>query len=254
MTGTIDEPNDGTQSVRRSFLLLGLLADAPPPGLTLSEISRALGLAVPTTHRMLKGLLQVGAAEQMAHGRRYIVGARLGVLAAGRPPQLRLIDQARPHLARGRALGQVAWLSGRAHLDATCLANMVHPRFSGPLVPVGSHKPLGMPSASLAMLAALDEEEANGLIRQNWHRLSQLDVDPSDARRQLQEARRRSFALRRRGRITGLTTLSVAFRPFDGRHLAALTIGSVPELATPRWIERAARFLAECRQSFEAAA
>ncbi len=247
-----DSPSrrDGAQSVRRSLALLDILAGAPGVGLSLSETAQRAGLSLPTTRRILKVLMSFGAVEQRAKSRRYVIGSRVPLWAAARPPYLRLVDIAQPFLDRAcREIGHTAFLSHRTELDATCLAHISPGEV--PLVPLGSRRPLGMPACSWAMLATLSESDADGIVERNRNRLRERGIERGEVSRLLRETRRRGFAYREQGRVTGLTTVSMAIRPLGSSQLAAITVTQRPEMSSRAWIDRAVRFLDDCRAGID---
>lgn len=67
--------SDGVKSVARVFDLLELIADAGGD-VTLSELATAADLPLPTIHRLLRTLVSLGYARQLAN-RRYALGPRL---------------------------------------------------------------------------------------------------------------------------------------------------------------------------------
>ncbi len=84
------------QSVTRAFRVLDVLAEAGTP-LQLAEVAAGAGLAVPTTHRLLRTLLEAGAARQL-ESRAYALGPRLiGLGERATPP---LAESARGVLVR----------------------------------------------------------------------------------------------------------------------------------------------------------
>lgn len=95
----------GVQSVERAFTLLGLIADAGGRA-TLSELAERADLPMPTIHRLLRTLVNIGCARQL-QDRGYALGPtlmRLGELA-GR----QIGDIVRPHLRKlVTALGETA--------------------------------------------------------------------------------------------------------------------------------------------------
>lgn len=95
----------GVQSVERAFSILGLIADAGGQA-TLSELAERADLPMPTIHRLLRTLVNLGCARQL-QDRGYALGPtlmRLGDLA-GR----QLGDIVRPHLrALVSELGETA--------------------------------------------------------------------------------------------------------------------------------------------------
>lgn len=236
---------DGAQSVRRSLQLLEILAAAPAAGLSLSEVALRADLSPPTARRILKVLAAFGAVEQRERSRRYMIGSRIPIWAKARPVNLRLVDIVRPFLDRAcREIGHTAFLSYRTDLDATCLAHISPGKV--PLVPLGSRRPLGLPACSWAMLAKLGEGDAEAIVQRNQTRLRQKGVECADVHRLLRETRRRGFAFREHGRVTGLTTISMAVRPRNSSQLAAITVTQLPEISTRAWVDRAVRFLDEC--------
>lgn len=97
----------GVQSVERAFYLLELLAS--DGDLSLTELSAAIELPAPTTHRFLKTLTSLGYVRQLAN-RRYGLGLRLVRLAGRVDAQFGPI--AVPHLETlAREIGESANLA-----------------------------------------------------------------------------------------------------------------------------------------------
>lgn len=63
----------GTQAIERAITILQLFADADA-GLTLTEVSKASGLATATTHRILGSLVRTGLLANDAFSDRYLIG------------------------------------------------------------------------------------------------------------------------------------------------------------------------------------
>ena len=87
-------PSSGVQSVERAFELLELITDAGGD-VTLSALSASTDLPLPTIHRLLKTLVMLGYARQLAN-RRYALGPRLIRLGEGANKQFGAL--ARPQL------------------------------------------------------------------------------------------------------------------------------------------------------------
>src|SRR5699024_10883963 len=60
----VKETKPGVQSVERAFVLLGLIADAAGRA-TLSELAERADLPMPTIHRLLRTLVNLGCARQL---------------------------------------------------------------------------------------------------------------------------------------------------------------------------------------------
>lgn len=84
------------QSIERAFSLLELLADAGGT-LGLSQLATQSGLPLPTIHRLLRTLVDLGYLRQES-SRQYVLGPRL--IRLGDASSRMLSVWARPHLAR----------------------------------------------------------------------------------------------------------------------------------------------------------
>ncbi|GAA0234374.1 IclR family transcriptional regulator [Cryptosporangium japonicum] len=144
----------------RAAAVLRALSTHEPDGATTSELARATGLARPTAHRLLSGLLGEGLVDRDPAGRwqlgpeLYLLGtaaaARYDVTALAQPSVRRLAD----------ATGESAFFSVRRGDETVCLL-----REDGSF-PIRSHVlhegirfPLGVASAGLAILAYLPDAD-----------------------------------------------------------------------------------------------
>jgi IclR family acetate operon transcriptional repressor len=84
------------QSIERAFTLLELMADAGGT-LPLSQLANESGLPLPTIHRLLRTLVDLGYIRQES-SRQYVLGPRL--IRLGDASSRMLSVWARPHLAR----------------------------------------------------------------------------------------------------------------------------------------------------------
>jgi hypothetical protein len=81
-----DAEPQGTQSVRRAFLVLRVVAAGGDRGVGLSEVSRATALARPTSRRLLMALMAEGIVEQRPRTDRYVIVPHVQ-LPVARPAQ-----------------------------------------------------------------------------------------------------------------------------------------------------------------------
>lgn len=95
------------QSVERAFVLLELIAESID--LSLTELSAMVALPAPTTHRLLRTLVNLGYVRQLAN-RRYGLG--LGLIRLGDRADSQFAPIARPYLeALARETGESANLA-----------------------------------------------------------------------------------------------------------------------------------------------
>lgn len=147
--------------VGRASVLLQAVATHEPTGATTSTISRATGLSRPTTHRILATLHGQGLLDRDADGN-WLLGPELYLLGQRASARYDVTPQVLPALAKlAQTTGESAFFSARRGNETVCLI-----REDGSF-PVRSHVlhegvrfPLGVASAGLAILAFLNQAEA----------------------------------------------------------------------------------------------
>lgn len=95
-SGSTERAPGGVQSVARAFGLLETLAEAHDP-LPLADVAAAAGLPVPTAHRLLRTLHDLGYVRQLEN-RDYALGA--GLIGLGERARPVLAERAAPVLVR----------------------------------------------------------------------------------------------------------------------------------------------------------
>jgi DNA-binding IclR family transcriptional regulator len=221
---------DGVQSIARAAAILRALAGAEPKGLGLGAIAAASGLAKPTARRLLLGLMAAGLAEQEDDGP-YHLGHEahaLGIAAEARFGVHALAADALGRLAERS--GDTAFLTVRRRCDTLCLQREegrfpIRSHVLGP----GDRHPFGAGAASIAMLAAMPEDEAEALIAACAPRLaaSYPRLSPDTVRALVAEARGAGYGLNPGLVFEGSWGVAVALRDRRRRVIAALTIAAI---------------------------
>ena len=233
LTAPEDRP-DGTQSIRRAFLILRILATAGTSGLALTEIARAAGLARPTAHRFLNALAAEGMIEQPPRTRRYALATQLDL--APRAANSPLLAAAATVLSEAaEEIGDTLFLTVRAGLETVCVARRLG---SYPIqvlaLETGASRPLGVSSAGIAMLATLRPAASRRLIMQNERHLPSYGMSVADSLAAVAQARADGYALRERGLVAGTRAASVAFARHDAQAWAALTVAGISRRMQPQ--------------------
>ena len=165
----------GAQVVSRVGLVLRIVSEHAPRGITTSELARESGLTRPTAHRMLVSLANEGFVDHDSLLGRWLLGPELyllGSIAAGRYD---ITEVAAPSvIGLARDTGESAFLSARRGDETVCLTREEgsFPLRSFVLYP-GVRFPLGVASAGLAILSYLSDDEVRGYLerrplRQEW--------------------------------------------------------------------------------------
>ena len=224
--------SDGTQSIDRAIALLLHVGRAGVEGIRPADLVTASGLPKPTVRRVLKALVRAGLLDQDVESRRYHIGPEtyvLGLLAGAR---FGIHAMSLDGLARlSRLTGDSAFLSVPRDTHAVCLHRE---EGSYPLrthvLQAGDRHPLGVGAGSLAILAALPDEDVERVLEANAPILSQ---EPYSAytlpalRELVLETRGNGFAFNPGMLVPGSWGIGVAVRGPDGRPAGAFSIAAV---------------------------
>ena len=243
----------GSQSVDRALNLLALIGREPAGGLPLAEIVAGSGLNKPTARRLLLALMRAGLVEQEPQTRHYCLGEEafvLGVLAARRHG---LLDLAMESLRRLAAVTMdTSFLSVRRDNYCVCLHREegTYPVRTHALQ-TGDQHPLGVGAGSLALLAAMPDDDVDRLMAANGPVLTTRypGFAPDVIRADLAAARQRGFALNPGRLVASSWGLGIAFRYPDGRVAGALSLAAIDSRMAPeRQDELAGHLRAEVGQ------
>jgi DNA-binding IclR family transcriptional regulator len=221
----------GSQSVDRALRLLALVGRETERGAQLSDIVEESGLNKPTARRLLLALIRAGLVEQEARTRRYYLGEEayvLGTLASRRHGLLELSLESLRNLSDTTM--DTSFLSVKRGNYAVCLHREegTYPVRTHALQ-AGNQHPLGIGAGSLAMLAALDDDEVERVLVANtkvletqyaYYRAEQIREDVAITRSQ-------GYALNPGRIIAGSWGLGAAIMFPDGRIAGALSIAAI---------------------------
>lgn len=232
-----DPPGNGAQSVDRALSLLRFVSGASADGTTLAELVQASGLNKPTVRRLLLALIRGGLVVQDSEQRSYHLGPEsyvLGALAAGRHSLPDGATGAAERLAK--ATGDTGFVSLRRGNWSVCLHRA---EGSFPIrthaLQTGMRHPLGVGAGSLAMLAALPEDEALEIIRANEAILrTQYPNFAGDAlRAHLEPARERGWSLNPGLIVPGSWGMGVALHGAGQTVIGALSLAAIETRMPP---------------------
>lgn len=240
MTNSTERNNEqtevGVSAVSRLFAVLRCLGDASEGGDRVTQLAQRVGLSQPTTHRLLRSLVDEGMVEQDALTRRYRLSLEFFALAARAGNTGNLRELVRPSLLRlSASLGDSLFLLARSGFDAICLDRSEGPypirTFTGD---IGGRVALGVGQGSLAILAFLPEDERETVIRYNLPRLKDFHLyDEVLLRSEIDNVRRLGYAARNTGALPGMAGLAVPILDRNGRAVAALSVATISDRLGP---------------------
>lgn len=222
----------GSQAVLRALSLLSLVGRGGAAGLGLSDLSGQSGLSRPTARRLLLALGTARMVEQDPVSRRYRLGPEAYLLASFASDRHGILAQAQDSLERiARETGDTALLTVQQDDRAICLQ-----RVEGDFpirthaLKAGDRNPMGIGAGAMAILAALPEPVAEGLMTRiaPMHGALQADL-----RADLLAARREGYALNPGRVVAGSWGLGLVVRWPDGRPAAALSLAAIENRMRP---------------------
>jgi len=226
----------GVGAVSRLFAVLRSLGDTVEGGERVTQLAQRVGLSQPTTHRLLRSLMDEGMVEQDARSKRYRLSLDFFALAARAGNTGNLRDLARPAMLRlSASLGDSLFLLARSGFDAICLDRSEGPfpirTFTGD---IGGRVALGVGQGSLAILAFLPEEERDTVIQYNLPRLKDFHLyDEVFLRSEVESVRTLGYAGRNTGVLQGMAGVAVPILDREGRAVAALSVATVSDRLGP---------------------
>ena len=226
----------GVGAVSRLFAVLRALGDTVEGGERVTQLAQHIGLSQPTTHRLLRSLMDEGMVEQDGRSKRYRLSLDFFALAARAGNSGNLRELVRPALLRlSASLGDSLFLLALSGFDAICLDRSEGPfpirTFTGD---IGGRVALGVGQGSLAILAFLPEEERDTVINYNLPRLKDFHLyDEVFLRSEVENVRKLGYAGRNTGVLQGMAGVAVPILDREGRAVAALSVATVSDRLGP---------------------
>lgn len=237
------DQSTGTQLLDRAVALLNHLGDIGERGARAQEVAKALGLTAPTAHRILAALQRHGLVEREIATKRYRLGLLLFAIGAKAADGTGLRRLCRPALSRIAAqTGDTVFLMARSGFNVVCVDRQEGSYIIGSLTGyIGGQVPLGVGSASLAILAYLPVEEAEIVIEANAGLYEDYNgLNANVIRGQLASVREKGYALDQDQLVAGISALAVPILPQGRDVMAALTINMtsarLPKMRIPELV------------------
>jgi DNA-binding IclR family transcriptional regulator len=221
----------GAQSVDRTLSLLAMVGRHAERGVSLSGIVTESGLSKPTVRRLLLALMHAGLIEQTEADRRYYLGEGAYVLGSLASRRFGLLQLSMDSLQRlSKTTEDTSFLSVRRGTFSICL---YREEGSYPVrthaLQAGFEHPLGAGAGSLAILAALPDEEVEAILAANQKLLAGQYplLPPERIRKDVAVTRARGFALNPGLIVANSWGVGRVILSPDGRPAGALSIAAI---------------------------
>lgn len=248
MDTSLDEAAGGTQAIRRAAAVLRALGKAGPHGTTLSEVARDCALARSTAHRILRCLVEERLACGPGPDKRYGMGELVHELSLAPSASGLEVAHWRSVVATiSRRTGATAYLMRRSGVEAVCLVkadSQALMRFVP--VEVGERRLLGVGAGATALLAALDAEHCEQVIRLVTPGLAAYPrLNPASLRNAVRMTRKSGFALSQGTVVADGFGMGIAVPSAGGAPHLALSIAAHASVVTESVIDEWKRVLAQ---------
>jgi len=237
---TAGSRSGGVQSIERAFSLLEMLADAGGT-LGLSQLAQQSGLPLPTIHRLLRTLVDLGYLRQES-SRQYVLGPRL--IRLGDASSRMLSTWARPHLAY--LVDELGESANMALLDGDEIVYVaqVQSRHSMRMfTEVGRRVLPHCTAVGKAVMAEMDAQEVRDILRRTGmpRHTENTITDPDEFARQLEWSAEHGYAMDEGEQEVGVRCVAVAVPDAPSR--LAISISGPAGRMTEELVERAVPLL-----------
>jgi IclR family acetate operon transcriptional repressor len=219
------QPRGGIQSLERAAMLLDGVAAGGARGTSLSELSEATGLHPSTAFHLVKTLETIGFVVREQDGKRYRIGPRVFMLAAGALDESMLLTLGTPVLERlSRATGDAAHLAIRSNVDIVVVARTAASGMIQISDRAGAIRPAHATAIGKRLLACADLQDLEPL-------LASIDFKPftkntitsrAALRKELAEIRNTGLAHDRAEFDQDVRCIAAGVTDFAGRCVAAI--------------------------------
>jgi DNA-binding IclR family transcriptional regulator len=216
-----------TRTLSRGLDVLEALAGANEDGLGPSAIGQGVGLDKATVTRLLRTLVEAGYVAQDETTRRYRLTGRVLWLAHRATVRLDLRSVARPHLTALRdELGETVHLGVMAGLGVVYVDKLEADNSIQLVSAVGQTMPLHSTSLGKALLAALPDEEREGIyLRMDFlPRTDRTIRDLASFREEIRVTQLRGYSTDDRENEPYGACVGAAIVGADGRPVGAISI------------------------------
>lgn len=241
MIGTSGEDgkSDGTQAIRRAAAILRLIGQGHAQGASLAEVGEAMQLSRSTTHRILKCLVDEGLVKHDPARKRYVIGRLVYELGLTVTAETLEIARWSGAVARVAArTGATAYLMGRSGMEAICLLKHDGTAVIRVIpVDVGQRRFLGVGAGATALLAALDGETRERILRAITPHLGNFpSMSDTVIRANIAAALEEGLVVSRSNVVRDVIGIGMAIPDGAGPPWLSLSIASLESQATPAMI------------------
>jgi IclR family KDG regulon transcriptional repressor len=219
-------------TVTKAFQILRMICRTNG-GMTLSELSKGLGIGKSSVLGIAVALEELGAVTRAADTRRYRLGPTLFELGRAAFSRIDVKDVARPFMEElMRKTRESVFLGVRNHDHVTILETVESVQDLKITSPVGTMIPLLAGAIGKVFLSVVDDREAAALLKERGlpRYTENSIVDPALYLEQVSDAGRNAYAIDDEEYISGVRAVAAPIRNADQLLAAIWVVGFKPSL------------------------
>lgn len=220
------------QSLHRAMAILKIVVTSPR-GLSLTSISKGLGLSLSTTHRIAGALVEDMILSYRENEKIYVPGSEMYRLGREVSRFFSAVQVARPFMEElAETTGDTVFLLVREGDEICCVERIVgsYP-IKAMTLDVGVRRPLGVGGSAVALFAVLPDDEIERIIRDNRQQREKVSPSTSDEklREYLAHFRAEGFGMTYGTVVPGMGAVSVCIYDSLGHPIAAISVSALKE-------------------------
>jgi len=199
-------------------------------GMSVSELSEALGIPASSAHRVLKSLQDNHFVVQNPETKRYSLSYKIYTICSGMREQNSLIEMARPHMRKLAAdIGKpvvLCVMSGEKIINLDCVENSNSSIY---MIQTGNEMPLYNTSSGRVFAAFMKKEQAVDILARS-ERVKETPytkVDMEELTQELEKIRRQGYSVIDEELQLGIQGVSCPIRDYRGKVIAAVATTTV---------------------------
>jgi DNA-binding IclR family transcriptional regulator len=249
-----DAASSTSQTVGRAIQLIRLVASSKSHNLRLIDIAEMAALDKSTAHRLLQRLVQERMLARAPGQRGYRLGPLLHELGLAALPETTLQEAAEPALRQlARTTGDMAFLIVRSGFETVCLSRIAGDFEIQTLTRnVGDRHPLGIGAGGLAILASLNNDDADVAIEAISCQLSRYRLTEESLRERVAQTRARGYSLDECSAAIDIVALGRTVHSRGGVPTAAVFVASIGSRMTETRQLLVNKHICECVNNIEA--
>lgn len=220
----VEKAHGGVQSIARAFAIAEEIA-RNRDGISLAELSKRVGLHNSTTFHLVKTMVQLGYASQLADSRKYRIGRRMFTLAAGALDEIELVNVATPLLEKlTGATGEYSHFAIRSGEQIVVVAKTAGTGIFQMVDRTGAVRPAHATALGKVLLAAYPPPRFERYLQNcELQRYTAKTIAEREAlRREIEEVRRKGLAFDDGEFDAEARCVAVPVRDFTGRVAGAI--------------------------------